>query len=137
MGRAAIFAGVLLVLVIAPPKTSQSDVAVETTSPVDDTAGIPSGAPEPTLGPPVTNAPGDETPQKDPFAPFSAEGGVPYEELSDDEKAAIDRNRDTTGWQQQSDAFAQAVRERSKKARAEAAQHQLGIEALDQIGVVP
>jgi hypothetical protein len=137
MGRAALFAGVVFVLVLAVAKTSRSDVAIETTSPVDDTAGLPSGAPEPTLGTPVVNAPGDETVQKDPFAPFSAEGGVPYEELDADEKAAIDRNRDTTGWQKQNDAFAQAVRERSKKARAEAAQHQLGLEALDQIGVVP
>jgi hypothetical protein len=136
MGRAALFLGVVFVLVFAAG-TSRSDVALETTSPLDNTVGIPSGAPEPTLLPPVTNAPGDETVQKDPFALFSAEGGVPYEELSADEKAAIDRNRDTPGQKQQNDAFAQAVRERSVKARAEAAQHQLGLEALDQIGVVP
>jgi hypothetical protein len=136
MGRAALFAGVVFLVVFAAG-TSRSDVALETTSPIDGTAGIPSGAPEPTLEPPAINAPGDETPQKDPFALFSAEGGVPYEELSAEDKENVDRNRDVTGWQQQNDAFAQATQERSKEARAAAAQHQLGIESLDEIGVVP
>ena len=136
MGRAALFAGVMFLLVLVAG-TSRSDVALETTSPVDAAAGIPSGTPEPTLGPPAVNAPGDETPQKDPFALFSAEGGVPYEELPAEEQANIDRNRDVTGVQQQNAAFAQAVQERSKEARAAAAQHQLGMDSLDQIGVVP
>jgi hypothetical protein len=135
MGRSALFVGVVFVLVFVAG-TSQSDVSLETTSPVD-AAAIPSGAPEPTLQNAVTNAPGDETIQKDPFQPFSAEGGIPYAELPEDEKQLIDRNRDVTGWAQRHDAFATGVREQSKRARAEVAQHQLGIGSLDTIGVVP
>jgi hypothetical protein len=136
MGRSLLFlAGVVFALVFAAG-TSESDVAVDTASPVDEPT-ILSGTPEPTLQTATTNAPGDETVHKDPFTLFSAEGGVPYEELSVDDKAGVDRLREIPGQRQQNDAFAQAVREQSVRARAEAAQHQLGLEALDQIGVVP
>jgi hypothetical protein len=135
MGRAALIAGIVFVLVFAAG-TSQSDVSLETTAAVD-AAAIPSGAAEPTLQNAATNAPGDETTQKDPFQPFSAEGGIPYADLPDTEKQLIDRNRDVTGWPERHDAFATAVREQSKRARAEVAQHQLGIVSLDTIGVVP
>lgn len=135
MGRAALLAGIIFVLVFAAG-TSRSDVALETTSSLDATA-LPSGAAEPTLQAPAVNAPGDESIQKDPFQLYSAEGGVPYAEQSPAEQKAIDRNRDVTGWQKTHDAFATAVRERSKQARAEAAQHQLGIESLGALGVVP
>jgi hypothetical protein len=135
MGRAALLSGVVFVLVFGAG-TVRSDVALETTSPLNTNVGITSGTPEPTLWLPVVNAPGDETPQKDPFAPFSAEGGVPYDELSATEKAAVDRNRDVTGWQPRHDAFAAAVRERSRLARAESAQHQLGLDNLAETGVV-
>ena len=49
----------------------------------------------------------------------------------------IDKNKDVTGWREHHDAFATAVLERSKKARSEVAQHELGLDSLDTIGVVP
>ena len=48
----------------------------------------------------------------------------------------IDRNRDAVGWKKVHEGFGAAVLERSKKARAEAKQHELGVDNLEQMGVV-
>jgi hypothetical protein len=79
-------------------------------------------------------------PQKDPFAPYDVGGPEaiwPYEALTPDEQTVVDRNRDAKGWGEVHGGFATAVLERSMKARAEAAQHELGVDNLEQSGVVP
>jgi len=90
-------------------------------------------------GTPIEPLPGNETPQKDPFTPYDIgdpASAIPYDALSPEEKAVVDRGRDVTGWRQIHDAYGKALAERSKQARAEAAVHQLGIDDLAQ-GVVP
>jgi hypothetical protein len=59
---------------------------------------------------------------------------VPYESLGSEDKAVIDRNRAVDGWDRTHDAFGIAVRERSLKARAEAAQIALGVDGLENLG---
>jgi hypothetical protein len=91
-------------------------------------------------GTPIVPAPGHETPQKDPFAPYDIgdpASAIPYEALSPEEKAVVDKGRDVSGWRQIHDAYASAVGQRAKQARAEAAVHQLGLDELATKGVVP
>jgi hypothetical protein len=81
-------------------------------------------------GTPVQPAPGLETPQKDPFEPYDIgdpASAIPYEALS----PAV------SGWREIHAAYAAAVGQRAKQARAEAAVHQLGIDELATKGVVP
>jgi hypothetical protein len=114
----------------------RSDVSADVDAALDPVVS----ADEPTLEAPVEPAPGFETPQKDPFAPYDvgpAEEVVRYDELSPDDKAAADRGRSVAGWQGRHDVYAGAVTERSARAAAAAAQHKLGIDALDTTGVVP
>lgn len=95
---------------------------------------------EPITGTPIDPAPGAETPQKDPFKPYDIgdpASAIPYEALSPEEKAVVDRGRDVTGWREIHGAYASAVAERAHQARAEAAIHQLGIDELATRGVVP
>jgi len=83
--------------------------------------------------------PSKEPAIKDPFVPYGigpAEEAVPYEALSQEQQSVADRGRDAAGWGATHNAFGGAVLERSKRARAEAAQHQLGIDELDTVGVV-
>jgi hypothetical protein len=76
-----------------------------------------------------------------PFAPADVgppESVWPYEALTPAEQAVIDRGRDVGRWAQTHDAYASAVRERSRDARAEVAQHLLGLDgSLATMGVVP
>jgi hypothetical protein len=91
-------------------------------------------------GTPVEPAPGHETPQKDPFEPYDIgdpASAIPYEALSPAEQAVVDRGRDASGWRQIHDAYAAAIGQRAKQARAEAAVHQLGLDELATKGVVP
>ena len=60
-----------------------------------------------------------------------------YESLTSEERAVVDRGRDAQGWQQTHDAYGAAVRQRSRNARAEGAQHLLGVDLLGDLGVVP
>lgn len=91
-------------------------------------------------GTPIDPAPGHETPQKDPFTPYDIgdpASAIPYEALSPEEKGVVDKGRDVSGWRQIHDAYASAVKERAKQARADAAIHQLGLDELATKGVVP
>lgn len=136
MGRSLVF-GMVMCAVLLVAATTRSDVAATTDVAVDDTTSLP----EPISGTPVEPAPSVQPPPKDPFAPFDVgppESIWPYESLTPAEQAVIDRGRDTTGWAQIHDAYATAVKERSRVARAEAAQHLLGLDSsLDTTGVVP
>ena len=91
-------------------------------------------------GTPIDPAPGHETPDKDPFGPYDIgdpASAIPYEALSPEEKSVVDKGRDVSGWRQIHDAYATAVKERAKQARAAAAVHQLGVDELATEGVVP
>ena len=139
MGRSLLFAALLGgVLLIAA--TSRSDVAAPAATPPP---ALPSGtAPqEPISGTAAVSAPGDEAPARDPFTPY--DGGPPgtktwaYADLSASEKAAVDRGRDTTGWDHVHSAYATAAAERAHQAASDAAAHQLGVDNLALTGVVP
>ncbi|MCX5741747.1 MAG: hypothetical protein NT062_04510 [Proteobacteria bacterium] len=60
-----------------------------------------------------------------------------YADLNDDEKALVDRNKNTDGWQGVHDSYGAAVREQAQRAAALAAEHQLGLEDSGTVGVVP
>lgn len=136
MRRSVLFGAIMGAILLAAA-TTRSDVAATTDSTVDDTSSLP----EPITGAPVVQSPSDQPPPKDPFAPFDVgppESIWPYESLTAAEQAVIDRGRDTTGWAQIHDAYATAVKERSRLARAEAAQHLLGLDSsLGSTGVMP
>jgi hypothetical protein len=135
MRFAAFLLFLLLTAAAADSDVTSSDATVETSA---DAVG-PS-TPEPVTGTPVQPAPGSETIQKNPFEPYGIgppEEAVPYSALSPAEQAVVDRGRDASAYVPVHDAFAEAVRERSKQARAEAAAHELGVDSLATIGVVP
>lgn len=130
---AAVMGGLLLFAA-----TSRSDVAAQTVA--DEEEPPTASVDEPVTETPVQPAPGFETHAKDPFAPYGIgpiEEAVPYEALSPEEQAVADRGFDVANWSGVHSGFGAAVAERSKRARAESAQHQLGIDALDTVGVVP
>lgn len=137
MGRSLLFGAVMCAILLAAA-TTRSDVASSMEDvPVDETAPLP----EPTSGTAVATAPSTDPPPKDPLAPFDV--GPPeaiwsYDALNPEEKTVVDRNRDATTWQQTHDAYAAAVGVLSSRARAEAAQHMLGVDsAVESTGVVP
>jgi hypothetical protein len=97
-------------------------------------------ATEPITGDPAVAAPDSAPPPKDPLAPYDIgdpDSEIAYEELSPEERAVVDRGRDAGRWRAIHDAYGAAVAQGSKQARAEAAQHQLGVDELDRHGVVP
>jgi hypothetical protein len=137
MGRSLIF-GMVMCAVLLVAATTRSDVVATSDVAVDDAASLP----EPISGAAVQPAPSDQQPPpKDPFAPYDVgppESIWPYESLTPAEQAVIDRGRNATEWDQIHNVYATAVKERSRVARADAAQHLLGLEAsLDTTGVVP
>ena len=126
---------VLLVTIASRSNAQQPSEAVES-------GAAPSTvlAPEPITGAPVTPRPGSETPPRDPFALDNTQpaGAVwDYEDLTPREQAVADRGRAQPGWQATHDAYRAAVIQRAHKAAAAAAAHQLGVDALDTLGVVP
>jgi hypothetical protein len=103
-------------------------------------APAPAVLPEPTLETPTMPAPGWESVQKRPFEPYDIgppEHAWRYEALSADERAAVDRGRAAGESKRGTPEMFTAIREHSARARAQAAQHQLGVDALETIGVVP
>jgi len=134
--RSLLFGAVMCAILLVAA-TTRSDVAPTTDPVLNDTAPLP----EPITGVAAQTVPGDEPAPKDPFVPFDVGGPEavsPYESLTLEEQAFIDRGRDTRDWSQVHDAYATAVKERSTRARAEAAQHSLGVDSsLDATGVVP
>ena len=134
MGNVLRLAGLLLAAIVFATLW-QSDVAAQSTDDLD-TATVA----EPVVEAPVEAVAGSETPQKNPFEPYGIgppEEAIPYEALTPEQQEVADRGFETDAWKQTHDAFGAAVRERSKQARAESAQHQLGIDSLDTLGVVP
>jgi hypothetical protein len=84
-------------------------------------------------------APDAEPATRNPLAPYGigpAAEAIAYEDLAPAQQEAADRGFDTATSSATHNAFAAAVVERSKRARAEAAQHQLGVDSLDTVGVV-
>lgn len=135
MNRLLLGTGMCAILLVAA--TTRSDVGTAD-EPVDENSPLPEPITgTPALSPPTTPA----SAPKDPFAPYDVgppESVWPYESLTPAERAVIDRGRDADGWRDIHDAYSSAVRQQSKRARAEAAQHILGIPAtLDSTGVVP
>jgi hypothetical protein len=89
---------------------------------------------------PSTPLPGPEQARREPFVsydPGPAEALWKYEQLTPGEKAVADRGRLQPGWTAIHDVYRSAVIQRSTQAAASAAQHQLGIDNLASIGVVP
>jgi hypothetical protein len=128
MGRGLLFGAVLCAILFAAA-TTRSDVASPTASP--QTAPVSQPTPSTTLA--------GSTAAKDPFAPFDVgppESVWPYESLTPAERAVIDRGRAESGWQQTHDTYGAAAMELSRRARAEAAEHDLGVANLDSEGVV-
>jgi len=127
MGRSAFLATSIFVLVFAAG-TSRSDVA-------PDSAAADSSA---TLDSTSQTTPAGSA-QKNPFEPYDVGGTQAiwtYESLSPEERAVVDRTSGADGWSSTHDGFAAAAFERSKKARAQAAEHQLGVDNLELSGVV-
>jgi len=128
---AAIFAGA----------AAQQDVVADVATAAIDDETPSESIPEPITGDPADPQPGSETVQKNPSEPYDIgppEHAWKLEQLSADEKAAVERGR-TAGATRAGmhEALTLAAKEQSKRARAEAAQHQLGVDSLDAIGVVP
>lgn len=138
MGKSTLFATFMFGVVLSLTASSHGDVATTQAVPT-----LPSGdaTPEPITGTPVTPNPGDESTIKDPFALYDV--GPPgtktwsYNDLTATEKAWVDRNADTTGWDQIHSAYATAVQEQAQQAAAASATSQLGVDTLSGTGVVP
>jgi hypothetical protein len=129
MARAALLAAFVFVLVFAAG-TSRSDVAPDSSATSDVAT---------TTDPNTAVQPSEGQKQKDPFAPYDVGGPEaiwPYDSLTPEEKAVIDRTRDANGWAATHDGFGAAALDRSRKARAQAAEHQLGVDNLELSGVV-
>jgi hypothetical protein len=129
---AAIFAGA------ATQSPVSADVA---TSYLDDDVSTES-IPEPITGDPVMPNPGSETKQKVPSEPYDV--GPPeqvwkYDQLSPAEQEAVERGRAAGAARagKMDEALSRAAKEHSKRARAEAAEHQLGVYELGRMGVIP
>ena len=93
---------------------------------------------EPITEAPATPNPGDETVVKDPFAPYGIgppEHAIQREQLRPEERAALDRAHNQTA--ATLEQYRQAVLQRSAAVGAEVAAHQLGVDHLATIGVVP
>lgn len=60
-----------------------------------------------------------------------------YSDLSPAEKAYVDRNADTTGWDRVTAAFGSAVAEQGRAAAARDEANQLGVDDLATEGVLP
>lgn len=119
MGRTFVF-GLLMSAILLIAVAARSDVA--------QSPPAPSEIPDP--DPHVPNTIG----QTDP-GPASALWE--YTDLSPGEQAWVDRNRDTTGWDQTNRAFGQAVAEQAQAAAARDAATQLGLDDVADEGVVP
>jgi hypothetical protein len=129
MGRSLLFGAVMCAILLVAA-TTRSDVG-STDATLDETAPLPEDPASTT-----------DTPPKDPLAPFDVgptESIWTYESLNPEEQAVVTHGRDTSStWQQTHNAYAAAVGLLSQRARAEAAQHLLGVDqAVENTGVVP
>jgi len=118
MGRSLVL-GMLMAAILMIAAAARSDVAQP--------------SPTPTASPPDPHIP-NTIGQTDP-GPTTALWQ--YSDLPSGEQAWVDRNRDTTGWEQVNNAFAQAARERGQAAAAFDAATQLGVDDLSTEGCAP
>ena len=127
-------------------------IATACASSLDPTARTPAIDPSPPAadeaitGSAVMPNPGNESPPRDPFTPYSTGPGPSektpkptwsYDDLTDEEKIVADKGPDTRAWQPIHDAYARASAELAQHAAAEAAEHRLGLDGLAGVGVVP
>jgi hypothetical protein len=134
MGKALRLAAVMCGAVLFAA-TWSSDVAADVEADAPSTSSLS----EPITEAPLSLAPSAAAGNKDPLAPYGIgppEEAVPFGALSPEQQEVAARGLDTTRWNAAHNAFGAAVVERSKHARAEAAQHQLGVDSLDTLGVV-
>jgi hypothetical protein len=134
---AAIMCGALLFA-----STWSSDVAADVDADTQSTTSIAEPITEASVQSTeatVALAAGTEPATNNPLEPYGigpAAEAIAYEDLAPAQQEAADRGFDTATSAATHNAFAAAVLERSKRARAEAAQHQLGVDSLDTVGVV-
>jgi len=105
-----------------------------------DDPSPPAGDPlvEPITGEVVMPEPGAETGPLNPFqAPAHDSRDVPVEALSPDEQAYVAAGVDVDGWSDIHAGFASATAQAAAEAAAQAAAHELGIDGLGDVGVVP
>jgi hypothetical protein len=130
----------VLVAVVATSCANSDDFKDDSIEP------SPPAAEEPISGSAAVTVPGNESPPRDPFTPYSTGPGPTkntpkptwsYEDLTDAEKLVADKGRDTTGWDKVHDAYRRASAELAQRATREAAEHRLGIDGLATTGVVP
>ena len=100
----------------------------------------PSAQAEPITGTPAVSAPGGATRRHDPFKPYDT--GPPgstwtYKQLPPAQRAYVDQAGQHGPTQHTLDGFAHAAAERAHEAAGEAAAHELGVEDLASLGVVP
>lgn len=80
-------------------------------------------------------------PPRDPFTPYDpgpASTVWQYDDLSPADQAAVDREeQDATSWSSIHAIYGAALVQRSAEAAAQMAQSRLGLQGLDQTGVVP
>jgi hypothetical protein len=93
---------------------------------------------EPLTGERVMPKAGDEAVVKDPFTPYGigpADQAIALEQLSHDDQVAATRVRNQSA--AQLERYRQAAVHRSARITADVAAHQLGIDQLQSLGVVP
>jgi hypothetical protein len=137
MGKALRLAAVLGGAILCAA-TWNSDVAAQVDSDAVDVTSSTSIS-EPVTGTPLDSAAPAGIALKDPFGPYGIGPigeAVPHDALTREEKEVADRGRDTGSSSAVHNAYGAAVVARSKQARADAAQHQLGIDSLDTTGVI-
>jgi hypothetical protein len=129
---------VALVVLFFVARGAKAEGTTATTS-----AAAGATAAEPTITAPTTPTRGNETPMRDPFAPFDngpVEGRWDYAMLRLTEQQDIDRERTNNAranWTSTHDGFRSALAEQAKAAASTAAARQLGIDNLATLGVVP
>lgn len=79
-------------------------------------------------------------PTHDPFAPFDVgppAGVWSYDQLSPEEKAVVDRGRDTAEWARVNEGYNAAIRQQTAQSNAAMAGRMLGLTNAVEAGVVP
>jgi len=109
--------------------------------PVDEPHPYELPNPDREPAPPSANSPshvGSAHQSFQPYDPGPAEALWSREQLSSEDRALADHNRDhAQAWAPVQDAYARAARARAQDAAALAAEHQLGLEDSGNVGVVP
>jgi hypothetical protein len=139
MRAVGVLGAVLLVAAIA-----RGDIGTRTSPAPGATSDT--AAAEPIRRTAAVSAPGDESPLRDPFTPYTVVNPRDparkpvwsYADLRPDEQAVIDRGRDTTKWAVTHAAFTATTAELAVRAQTAAASARLGAAGdLSMTGVVP